>query len=183
MSAMQYAIRARVLLCERWPEMTRYSQSEMLVILERAFNMSEDISTRAGQLEKKPAAGRDIPPSVENVAAYLKELQSDLNPQDFMDFYTTRDWTVDARGKIKMKDWHSAARRADRLWARPAKSAGLSEWERGKKEERMRALKTRLRELTNPGGSAWSVELTGTNRDKARELSSQIFTIEQELKT
>lgn len=182
MSAEQFAVRARVALCAKWPEMTRYNQSEMLQLLEESHHTTDQIVADQGQLGKKAGPGRDIPPPVGDVAAYLKALGSDLDPQDFMDFYQTKDWTVDKAGRVKMKDWRSAARRADRLWTRTVKRAGMSEWERTQKEERLKLLRVRLKEITNPGGSAWPVSLDGAGRAKASELAHQIHVVEEELK-
>ena len=52
-------------------------------------------------------ARRFIPPTVEEVAAYVAEKGYDVDPQHFVDFYTSKGWMV---GSNKMKDWKAAVR-------------------------------------------------------------------------
>lgn len=47
------------------------------------------------------------PPSVEDVAAYCKERNNNVDPENFCDFYQSKNWYV---GKNKMKDWKAAVR-------------------------------------------------------------------------
>lgn len=61
-------------------------------------------------------AGKNIPPSVEEVRAYVAEMKYGIDPENFVDFYTSKNWMI---GKNKMKDWHAATRT----------------WERKRKEE------------------------------------------------
>lgn len=64
----------------------------------------------------------------------------------------------------------------------PAEGGGkMSEWELKQKAERIREYKIRLRELTNPGGSAWSVELTGKRKELADELRNRIQQLQGEM--
>lgn len=50
---------------------------------------------------------RFIPPSVEDVAAYCKERQNGIDPQEFIDHYDAVGWNV---GRNHMKDWQAAVR-------------------------------------------------------------------------
>ena len=50
---------------------------------------------------------RFAPPSVEDVAAYCQERCNSVDPQRFVDFYTSNGWKV---GKSAMKDWRAAVR-------------------------------------------------------------------------
>ena len=50
---------------------------------------------------------RFTPPTLEEVVAYCKERQNDVNAQRFVDFYVSKGWFV---GKNKMKDWKAAVR-------------------------------------------------------------------------
>ena len=59
--------------------------------------------------EKK--SGRFTPPSLEDVTAYINEKGIVLDPEAFIDFYTSKGWKV---GSSTMKDWQAAARN----WAR-----------------------------------------------------------------
>lgn len=48
-----------------------------------------------------------IEPSLEEVKEYCIERENKIDPQSFIDFYTTKGWMV---GKNKMKDWRAAIR-------------------------------------------------------------------------
>lgn len=51
---------------------------------------------------------RFIPPTVEEVGAYCTERRNQIDPQQFVDFYTANGWTQ-GHGK-KIKDWRAAVR-------------------------------------------------------------------------
>lgn len=180
------SIRVRAALATRWPELARYDQTIMLGAISTALTICEtQAEHNAGQAEKQPGgkATREIPPSHEAVAAFLKELSSDLNPQDFLDFYASKGWLV---GRVPMKDWRSAARRAHRTWGRPGGASSpsrpvLSEWERTQKRERRTRLVGELRDLIYPGGSAYAVFLTGEKLRRATDLREKIAALNQEL--
>lgn len=66
--------------------------------------------------EKEVKKGRSnnktfVPPAVEEVQAYCLERRNTVDPQTFVDFYTSKGWMV---GKNKMKDWKSAVRTWER---------------------------------------------------------------------
>lgn len=46
-------------------------------------------------------------PTVDEVAAYCRDRQNNVDPQTFVDFYEAKGWTI---GKSKMKDWKAAVR-------------------------------------------------------------------------
>lgn len=50
---------------------------------------------------------RFSPPSVEEVKKYCTERENNINPESFVDFYTSNGWMV---GKNKMKDWKASVR-------------------------------------------------------------------------
>lgn len=50
---------------------------------------------------------RFIPPSVNEVSQYCHERGNHVDPQRFVDYYTSNGWMV---GKNKMKDWKAAVR-------------------------------------------------------------------------
>jgi len=64
--------------------------------------------------DKPPTRPRFVPPSVEDVAAYVRERGSKVDPQGFIDFYASKGWLV---GKTPMKDWKAACRNAEH-WER-----------------------------------------------------------------
>ena len=57
---------------------------------------------------------RFIPPTVEQVAEYVTQRKSKVDPQGFIDFYESKGWLV---GKTPMKDWKAACRNAEH-WER-----------------------------------------------------------------
>lgn len=62
----------------------------------------------------KPPRTRFVPPTVEQVAEYVKQRGSKVDPQGFIDFYASKGWVV---GKTPMKDWRAACRNAE-SWER-----------------------------------------------------------------
>jgi hypothetical protein len=60
----------------------------------------------------KPPTGasRFVPPTIDEVAAYVRERKSAVDPQYFVDFYTKKGWKV---GRDPMEDWKAACRNAE----------------------------------------------------------------------
>lgn len=54
---------------------------------------------------------RFVPPTLEEVIEYCNERQNNVNPEQFIDYYTTNGWKV---GKNKMKDWKASIRTWER---------------------------------------------------------------------
>ena len=61
--------------------------------------------------EPKRKAKRFTPPTLEEVTAYCIERNNSVDPQHFIDYYTSNGWLV---GKNKMKDWKAAVRTWER---------------------------------------------------------------------
>lgn len=59
--------------------------------------------------EPLPTPKRFIPPTLEEITAYCRERKNNVNPQKFLDHYTTVGWK---RGKTPIKDWKACVR----LW-------------------------------------------------------------------
>lgn len=57
--------------------------------------------------DKPPSRHRFAPPTVEEVRAYCTEKGYTVDPQRFVDYYTSNGWRV---GKNPMKDWKAAVR-------------------------------------------------------------------------
>ena len=57
--------------------------------------------------KEKEIGKRFAPPTVEEVAAYCSERNNSIDPESFVNFYTSKGWMV---GKNKMKDWKAAVR-------------------------------------------------------------------------
>lgn len=65
-----------------------------------------------------PTRAHFIPPTLEEVTAYVRERGSKVDPQGFIDFYAAKGWMV---GKNKMRDWRAACRNAEKWerWDKP----------------------------------------------------------------
>ena len=57
--------------------------------------------------KKTPEDRSIIPPTVEMVREYCNERKNDIDPENFVDFYTSKGWKI---GKDKMKDWQATVR-------------------------------------------------------------------------
>ena len=66
---------------------------------------------------KPTRSNRFVPPSVDEVRAYCQERGNSVDPQRFVDYYSSNGWMV---GKTKMKDWKAAVR----TWEQREKSHG-----------------------------------------------------------
>ena len=63
---------------------------------------------------------RFTPPTVDEVRSYCQERQNNVDPQRFVDYYSSNGWMV---GKNKMRDWKAAVRtweHKDNQYSRPA---------------------------------------------------------------
>ena len=61
--------------------------------------------------DKPPARSRFKPPTVDEVRAYCQEKGYTIDPERFVDYYTSNGWKV---GQNSMKDWKAAVR----TWSR-----------------------------------------------------------------
>ena len=81
-------------------------------------SIGEDIEGAEAPTRSK----RFVPPTVEEVAQYCFERMSKVDPQRFVDYYTSNGWMV---GKNKMKDWKAAVRTWEQKEnAKPARKGG-----------------------------------------------------------
>ena len=64
-------------------------------------------------------AQKFTPPTVEEVAAYCRERDNNIDAQHFIDYYEARNWML---GKTKMKDWKAAVR----TWEQRNKKPGAT---------------------------------------------------------
>ena len=66
-----------------------------------------------------PTRKRFTPPTVDEVRAYCQDRQNGVDPQRFVDYYSSNGWMV---GKNKMKDWKAAVRtweQKEKTYTRP----------------------------------------------------------------
>lgn len=57
--------------------------------------------------KSREQSSRFTPPALEEVKAYCEERGNSVNPQRFIDYYSSNGWKV---GKNRMKDWKAAVR-------------------------------------------------------------------------
>jgi predicted phage replisome organizer len=69
------------------------------------------------EIECKARAKRFTPPTLEEVEAYCRERGNRVDPERFLDYYTSNGWKV---GKNTMKDWKAAVR----TWEKSDKQTG-----------------------------------------------------------
>lgn len=88
------------------------------------IDIEKDIEIEKSKSEKGKAK-RFTPPMLEEVAAYCKERNNNIDPQHFIDYYTSNGWQV---GKNKMKDWKAAVRTWERNgYSKPQKTDAAQE--------------------------------------------------------
>lgn len=78
---------------------------------------SESESYSESYSEEAHASKRFSEPTVEEVSAYCRERGNNIDPQRFVDYYTSNGWMV---GRNKMKDWKAAVR----TWEKQEYSTG-----------------------------------------------------------
>jgi len=71
------------------------------------------------EIKKEDSKGKTkfSPPTLEDVQAYCAERRNNVDPEKFMDYYTSNGWKV---GRNSMKDWKAAVRN----WERDKKGSG-----------------------------------------------------------
>lgn len=73
---------------------------------------------------KKEQSGRNnkrfTPPSIDEVAAYCRERNNTVNPEQFVSYYESNGWKV---GKNSMKDWKAAVRTWEQREKAPKRGA------------------------------------------------------------
>ena len=71
--------------------------------IEKEIDKDIEIEKRENRENRK----RFIPPTLEEVTNYCYERGNNIDPQQFIDYYTSNGWLV---GKNKMKDWKACIR-------------------------------------------------------------------------
>lgn len=71
--------------------------------------VSDSVSVSVSDKDIKRS--RFTPPSLDDVSNYVKDKGYNVDPEAFIDFYTSKGWKI---GKDTMKDWRAAVR----TWAR-----------------------------------------------------------------
>ena len=76
--------------------------------LEKEIELDKEIEK---EREDKKASSRFIPPTLEEVSAFIAENNYRVNAEKFIDYYNANGWMV---GKTKMKDWKAVLRNWNR---------------------------------------------------------------------
>ncbi len=92
-------------------------------IQSESLSVSESNADKGDSAAPPPSRSkRFVPPTVEEVASYCFERMSKVDPQRFVDYYTSNGWMV---GKNMMKDWKAAVRTWEQKEnAKPARKGG-----------------------------------------------------------
>ena len=80
-------------------------------------NRIEENKTEKKKTDQKREVKRFAPPTLEEVRAYCEERGNNVDPDRFIDYYTSNGWRV---GKNPMKDWKAAVRSWERSDNSPA---------------------------------------------------------------
>lgn len=72
---------------------------------------TKEVRTKESSTKGYGGKPRFTPPTVEEVKAYCQERGNNIDPEYFVDFYSSKGWMV---GKNKMKDWQAAVRNWER---------------------------------------------------------------------
>ena len=100
----KYRERQKQLACKANSKVNSESNSKANVsVLDIDIEEDKDIDL----IKSKAKAKRFIPPSLEEVQAYCRERNNNVDPEQFINFYEAKGWMV---GKNKMKDWKAAVR-------------------------------------------------------------------------
>lgn len=136
------------------PHMTSYeTEQEEEQEEETEVDISPSDEGRDKRARAREPRPRFLPPTVEEVAEYVKQRGSRVDPQGFVDFYTAKGWMV---GKTPMKDWKAACRNAEN-WERWSQKAPKG-FQPGKQpspetDERAKASMERLRQRMKQEGT------------------------------
>lgn len=99
----------------KYREKQRLLQSDVKVTSRDQTDKNREDKNREDIEDKRK---RFVPPSVEEVKAYIDEKGYSINPDSFVDYYTSNGWHV---GKNKMKDWKACVRSWNNREKKPTK--------------------------------------------------------------
>lgn len=78
---------------------------------DKEIDIDKDIETDKEKDKKEKTVKRFSPPALEDVQAYCKERNNNIDAEHFIDYYNANGWKV---GKNPMKDWKAAVRTWER---------------------------------------------------------------------
>lgn len=86
-------------------------QKKQMLFEESKISQSKDKDKDEDEDKEKDKVKRFIPPTAEEVRAYCEARGGKVDPQKFLDHYTSNGWRV---GRNPMRDWKAAARNWER---------------------------------------------------------------------
>lgn len=87
---------------------TSTSESEIETEVEAEEEVESEVKTKAARAASRTAQARLCPPTTDEVSKYCLSEGIDVNASRFVDYYTSKGWTV---GNQPMIDWKAAVRR------------------------------------------------------------------------
>ncbi len=178
---MTFGLHCAQLICGKYELPTDFHAAIAGIIDREIKTYAEKTGAFSPELEKS-VDGREIPPPYDKLAAYIKKIGARFTPEAFLAHYKSNGWMV---GKTKMKDWQGACDtwkinerkngigQQPELFSKPRSAYDI--------QTRLDACRERLRNLANPGGSAWPVRLEGNALKTANDLRATIRQLENEL--
>lgn len=93
---------------EYWKEKKRQQREKLNDVQETSLRGQHIDKIRVDKIKyNNTKGGKFIPPSLQEVSEYCNERNNNVNPETFIDFYSSKGWMV---GKSKMKDWRASVR-------------------------------------------------------------------------
>lgn len=110
-------------------------------------------------LKQQGKRGTNIPPAVEEVAAYLKEIGYNIDPNSFWMHYDTKGWKIS--GGCQMKSWHSAVQKwKANGWGTHLDKGGFGRTQQsaslGALQIELATVREQISGIVRPGGSAFA---------------------------
>lgn len=96
---------------ERTVNATLHTDDVALPTTTTTPNPTSESKTNTYSAAKPPRASRFTPPTLQEVSEYCLERGNGVDPQRFIDYYTSNGWRV---GKNPMRDWKAAVRTWER---------------------------------------------------------------------
>ena len=100
---------------------------EFILYIQDKYKLNDNVNDNDNDNERivddssKEKRKRFTPPTLEEVSAYCRELNSRIDPQQFIDYYTANGW-VQGKGK-PIKDWKATVRTWNRRENKPQNKA------------------------------------------------------------
>lgn len=168
-----FAVRCWSALCAKWPDLVQLNSEQAEAIIAGSVEAYQKVT---GFTSRVPGQDRNgIPPSLNQVQAYVIQLKSPINPEDFVDYYSQKGWEL-SNGGGRMKDWQAAVR----LWTRrhTAGNAVQPQAQHGSAslfalQAQLKTVENELTDLLYPGGSQFKMIPTGANLVRFEKLALQ----------